>query len=77
MASQIDYRDSKPTDSPKKKKKKCALINFLFEFSPGEKKIVIAPNEIHSILSVQIQKTVGLKKCRGFLLRVFKSQFSI
>ena len=78
MASQIDYRDSKQTDSQKKKKKKMfALINFLFEFSPGEKKIVIAPNEIHSILSVQIQKTVGLKKCRGFLLRVFESQFSI
>ena len=42
MASPIDYRDSKPTDSQKKKKEKkkgkCAWINFLFEFSPGEKK---------------------------------------
>ena len=37
MASPIDYRDSKPTES-QKKKRKCAWINFLFEFSAGEKK---------------------------------------
>ena len=36
MASPIDYRDSKPTES-QKKKRKCAWINFLFEFSAGEK----------------------------------------
>ena len=53
------------------------ILGFFSPVAPRRKKIVIAPNEIHSILSVQIQKTVGLKKCRGFLLRVFESQFSI
>ena len=77
MASQIDYRDSKPTDSQKKKKTSVLGSIFYLSLAQEKKKIVIAPNEIHSILSVQIQKTVGLKKCRGFLLRVFESQFSI